>query len=150
MTQTPPYIPETPSLAGIALTTMGMGLTDMGDPECSSVNDNKEFSTSIKVAGGGCHTCAVLTGGTIKCWGYNSSGQLGDGSWDNDSNVPVQVSGIGDGEEIAAGHNHTCAVLADGSVQCWGDREHGQLGDGSYQNISTVPVPVVSLANVNQ
>jgi len=96
----------------------------------------------VKVAAGGYHTCAVDSIGRAKCWGANSSGQLGDGSTD-DSSQPQLVLGLAsDVVEISAGYSHSCAVTAAGTLMCWGLNEYGQLGNGSVDN-SPVPVPVV-------
>ena len=96
-----------------------------------------------QVSAGEYHACA-LADGAAYCWGYNLSGQVGDGS-KVASSVPVAVSTSGDlaGKtvtSIAAGGFHTCAV-ADGAVYCWGLNTFGQLGDGSTAE-SLVPVAV--------
>lgn len=96
--------------------------------------------TSIAAAGS--HTCAVTTDGAAKCWGSNSSGQLGDGSGNHRNNKPEPVSGFGFGvASIAAGGSHTCAVTTGGAAKCWGRNAEGQLGNGSTTNRST-PVDV--------
>ncbi|MFH1998010.1 MAG: hypothetical protein ABII94_04995 [Patescibacteria group bacterium] len=79
------------------------------------------------------------------CWGYNSSGQLGDGSTSNKP-TPVQVSNLGSGtvKEITAGDYHTCALKTNGSMVCWGYNYHSQLGDGSTSD-KTTPVQVFGL-----
>lgn len=95
------------------------------------------------VAAGAEHTCALTTNGTVKCWGANFSGQLGDGTNINRS-VPVNVSGLaGVASDIAAGSEHTCAVVGAG-VKCWGANLSGQLGDGTYTN-RTTPADVSGL-----
>ncbi len=78
------------------------------------------------------HTCARLGDGSVRCWGYNSRGQLGDGTMTNRPN-PTLVPGLTGVIELAAGY-HTCARLGDGSVRCWGNNQWGQLGDGTTTN----------------
>ncbi len=96
------------------------------------------------ITGGTYHTCA-LSNGSALCWGRNSRGQLGDGSFAS-SAVPVQVSGLWDGAvAIAPGYEHTCA-LANGAVLCWGINERGQLGNGDGAD-RPEPVPVAGLSN---
>jgi alpha-tubulin suppressor-like RCC1 family protein len=64
------------------------------------------------------HSCVVRSGGAVYCWGSNEAGQLGDGSFDF-SPVPVST-GIGDAVAVGVGEMSSCAVLVDGSVDCWG------------------------------
>lgn len=81
---------------------------------------------------GGKHAC-VLVGGGVKCWGYDNAGQLGNGmSSSTSSATPVDVIGLANGiVKLGAGYSHTCAMLASGSVMCWGDNVRGELGDGT-------------------
>jgi alpha-tubulin suppressor-like RCC1 family protein len=65
------------------------------------------------------HTCALLSDGTARCWGYNFDGQLGDGT-NTSSSTPVTVSGLTNAIAVLPGWEHTCALLSDGTVECWG------------------------------
>jgi len=91
------------------------------------------------VATGTQHTCAIA-GTRLRCWGSNDQGQLGRAAGASSSLTPVDVDGLPTGVAVslvAAGSNHTCAVMADGRLFCWGDNQSGQVGPGG----ATVPVP---------
>jgi hypothetical protein len=98
------------------------------------------------VAAGGHHTCALMASGSVKCWGYNAFGQLGDGTT-TDRTTPVSVSGLpGAATALSAGADHTCALLGTGGVTCWGFNVSGQLGDGSLTSRPT-PTAVSGLSS---
>jgi alpha-tubulin suppressor-like RCC1 family protein len=96
------------------------------------------------ISAGSDHTCAVLIAGGVKCWGAGGYGRLGDGS-NASSNVPLNVVDLGTQvKSIAAGGFHTCALLVDGVVKCWGWSVNGQLGNGSTLTAEG-PVTVIDL-----
>lgn len=79
------------------------------------------------VAAGGAFTCAVLVDGGVYCWGKNESGEIGNGGQGAEWPAPEQVVDAGSAKGVAAGARHACALLADDSLQCWGDNMHGQV-----------------------
>ena len=98
-----------------------------------------------QVSSGASHTCALSTDdGMVQCWGYNTSGQLGNGTLTN-STTPIAVSGISTAVSVSAGVSHTCAVLNNGTVQCWGNNASGKLGNGTIAN-STTPIAVSGIS----
>ncbi len=92
--------------------------------------------TATAIASRFYHTCALLDNASVKCWGHNNYGQLGIGSTTNmgdNSGEMAQLTGINLGTgrtatAIDAGQEHTCALLDDASVKCWGYNNVGQLG----------------------
>ena len=102
---------------------------------------------AVALSAGGFHTCAVLDDGSAWCWGRNIVGQLGNGSPNIGPPVPVRVALPTDRRAVAisAGDSHTCAVLDDGSLACWGSDSLGQIGNGVPLQTERTPV-IVGLA----
>jgi alpha-tubulin suppressor-like RCC1 family protein len=94
---------------------------------------------------GGMHACALFNTGKVKCWGSNSAGQLGDGTYES-RNTPAEVPGLENVIAIAAGGGHTCALLVTREVKCFGDNYYGQLGDGTTDK-RWMPTPVSGLTD---
>ncbi len=91
----------------------------------------------IAIDGGASHTCALLAGGGVACWGSDADGQLGDGSTARRL-APYVIPSITDAIALAAGGAHSCAVRASGAVLCWGRNDNGQSGNiASSPNVST-------------
>ncbi len=95
---------------------------------------------ALQLAAGAFHTCAVLDNGTLKCWGRNSAGQLGQetridrGGAAGDMGDPLPAVKLGAGRfalEVSCGYAHTCVRLDDGTAKCWGSNASGVLGQGS-------------------
>ena len=104
-------------------------------------------SDVIAISAGGFHTCALMSAGGVKCWGENEQGQLGNGLYGlfAYSNVPVDVVGLdGAAVAISTGKRHSCALMVDGAIMCWGANGNGTLGDGTRTRRVT-PVGVVDL-----
>lgn len=120
-----------------------------GEYRCFGANDLGQLGTGrdagagnplpgsnvAKIHLGRSHGCAVMSGtGTIKCWGSNVSGCVGTGA-SSDAPVPVpQDIPIPAGDSVAGmalGSTHSCALLTNGGVRCWGDNSFGKLGDGT-------------------
>jgi alpha-tubulin suppressor-like RCC1 family protein len=129
------------------------GYGELGDGNTSN-SDVPVAVTGLKevvgVAAGGEHNLALLKNGTVMAWGSNFSGQLGDGNEEQlYSDVPVAVSGLKEVTAIAAGGEHSLALLKNGTVMSWGDNQQGQLGNGEEAIEETfLPGPVKGLAGV--
>lgn len=134
---------------------LGIGnITSIGD-SAVEMGNNLAFvnlgtgRTTKKLSCGRYHICALLDNETLKCWGEASSGQLGNGSTADIGNAPgemgdnLQAINVGTGRtvlDVSTGANHTCTVLDDNSVKCWGRNAEGQLGLGHLTNIGTLDV----------
>jgi alpha-tubulin suppressor-like RCC1 family protein len=90
----------------------------------------------------GSHSCGRTRSDRVYCWGFNSNGQLGDGT-STTRLTPVAVKGGIPMVQIWAGYLATCGVTAAGVAYCWGGNQYGQLGDGTTITPRRVPVRVV-------
>mgnify|MGYP003319012596 CR=1 FL=1 len=102
--------------------------------------ENLEIDNIQEVESGSFHSCALINGGRVYCWGWNAFGQLGDGSFDN-SNVPVQVTIPEDLDavKISLGDSHSCAILENDDVYCWGNNKDKQIDSSENYRIN-VPI----------
>jgi alpha-tubulin suppressor-like RCC1 family protein len=105
-------------------------LPDTLRPDTLDAGPPIEVLAAKSVSLGDDHTCVVLPDRTVKCWGRNENGQVGDGTT-VDRLRPTVVPGISGVLEIAAGGRHNCIRNTGGTVRCWGWNERGQLGDGT-------------------
>jgi alpha-tubulin suppressor-like RCC1 family protein len=103
---------------------------------------------AVGIVAGSIHTCARLTGGRLKCWGFNGYGQLGlnhtqnigDGPNEMGNALPLVDLGTGKlAADVVAGGYHACALLTDSSVKCWGRNNYGQLGLGDTLSRGDTP-----------
>lgn len=104
------------------------------------------LSGVLKISANIYNTCALLEDKSVKCWGDNDSGQIGDGT-QTMRKTPTAVAGLSDVLDIAVGASHTCAAHSDGTVSCWGGNSAGQLGDGTTAN-RAMPAKVMGLSQV--
>ncbi|MEX2237942.1 MAG: thrombospondin type 3 repeat-containing protein [Dehalococcoidia bacterium] len=105
----------------------------------------------LAIAAGFYHSLALLADGTLRAWGYDGNGELGDGGTNTSMGTPVPVSGFAvpadpDVVAIAAGDSHSLALPADGTLRAWGNDGDGQLGDGGTNTNQPTPVPVGGFA----
>jgi len=110
-------------------------VSNSGGKAYSQLGIRSPLSDASQLAAGHSHYCAILLDSTVKCWGSNGYGELGDGSVTS-SGVPVQVKVSKDQllvnvKSIALGVFSSCALLSDRTVWCWGGNDLGQLGDGT-------------------
>jgi alpha-tubulin suppressor-like RCC1 family protein len=131
---------------------------DAGEEEDTSTPPDEDAGPRPRVDDAGSlalgflHACARSPAGTVRCWGDNGAGQLGDGlAFDSASRKekalsPEPVQGIANAVAIGAGLSHTCVVHADGKMSCWGLNSFGQLGDGTTER-SSKPVPVRTIVD---
>jgi alpha-tubulin suppressor-like RCC1 family protein len=104
-------------------------------------------TTALEITAGDSHSCALLMGGTVVCWGYNVFGQLGndDSVMRLDRSTPVAVKMLAGAEHIRSYRHHTCAT-AGGQVRCWGEGDHGEIGNDDKSNrfMPDTPAHIVS------
>jgi Regulator of chromosome condensation (RCC1) repeat len=86
--------------------------------------------------------CAIVDDGAVRCWGRNDDGQLGKAPDDEIHAAALEILGVRGAERLAAGEGQACAVLAGGTVQCWGANEEGELGLGT-RTTTELPQPAV-------
>ncbi len=102
------------------------------------------FANVTSLSAGWSHACAV-SAGSVYCWGLDNHGDLGTGLTGSESNNPTLVAGIS-ATEVSASYYDTCALLSAGTVDCWGLNHEGELGQGGALpgTDSSTPVPVYS------
>ena len=125
-----------------------VGDTPTTTPSTAGPLDLGPGRTATAISAGGDHTCAVLDNGSVRCWGFGGSGRLGYANTDNVGAVqtpgsvgPVDLGPARTATAISAGGDHTCAVLDNGSVRCWGAGAFGQLGYANADPVGDVQAP---------
>ncbi|MEZ4405128.1 MAG: MopE-related protein [Polyangiales bacterium] len=146
-------------VAGGAVRCWGMnGRSQLGAATSTTCGAQACSRTAVAVPGvtgatqlalGYAHSCALRSDGTVWCWGDNTYGQMGRGAMGTAVVSPGAVPGLAGVRAIEGGYNHTCALMGDGTVRCWGQNSYGQLGDGTMDT-RTSPVQVQGLRGVEQ
>lgn len=126
--------------------TVNCGLCQSGQQVC--VQNTCTRLGYRELAVGAEHTCVSSSDGSVKCWGQNEAGQLGEAGAGLTSRVPVSVAGLVDITSVDAYGNHTCALGPSG-LWCWGMNDDGQVGNGARQNRRS-PYKVLGLGDVRQ
>ncbi len=128
---------------------LGTGsISDSGLNAVSTPGPVVGLAGAIAIGIGNEHACAVLDGGGVACWGQNIAGQLGNGAPTAPSPSLLAVVGLsGPAVAVAGGSLHTCALLADGTVECWGANNQGELGNGTTSD-ALAPTAVSGLAGI--
>jgi alpha-tubulin suppressor-like RCC1 family protein len=110
------------------------GLGQLGNQSTGSstvpVKVKLDSGAFIHLAVGLFHTCGILADRTLWCWGHNTYGEIGDGSF-TDRREPTQVGTDTDWQTVSAGDEHTCATKLDQTLWCWGRDDLGQIGDNT-------------------
>jgi alpha-tubulin suppressor-like RCC1 family protein len=101
------------------------------------------ITSALSISAGAFHTCALIAGGSVECWGYITASDFAPKAL-LDSAYPVPAPGIKHAVSISSGGFHTCALIAGGTVKCWGANQFGQLGNGKLSD-SARPVTVIGI-----
>ncbi|WP_170319969.1 hypothetical protein [Polyangium spumosum] len=146
---------------------LGLGDTERRGDDPGEMGDalpELQLGGKVKaITAGATHTCAILFNDKVKCWGGNFYGQLGLGDTNDRGNTPSTLGAALDYVDLgtdkpvksisAGGYTHTCAILDEGMVKCWGGNEFGQLGledtehRGDAPNEMGTNLPAVKLGN---
>src|SRR5580704_3394379 len=124
----------------------GGGASDLPPATAVASRARVDPAAPVRIASGDFHTCAVRGDGSVRCWGRNAEGQLGDGTAEMRS-TPVTVVGVADVVELALGANSSCALRRDGRVLCWGAGK--SWGDGQMRS-NVPPTAVAGVADATQ
>ena len=128
---------------------LGHGKTTSVDSPPNSPINLGSGRTAKAITAGNFHTCAVIDNSSIKCWGLNDSGQLGQGDTSNRGDGSNEMADylpavdLGSGKTaraISTGDSHTCTLLDNASLKCWGKNDSGQLGLGNTSTLSLIHI----------
>lgn len=140
---------------------LGLGHTNnIGDNESPTASPYVQVGENVtKIRNGDGHVCGILVSGKVKCWGLNTSGQLGQGNTTQigDNEFPSTISALDFGSsvvDISTGSAYSCAVLQSGQLKCWGQNARGLLGLGHTNNMgdneSFSSIPFVDIGGISK
>ena len=121
---------------------LGNGNSDTSDKYTPQTITTPSDRKVVKVEPGATHTCILLDDGGVMCWGRDNLGQLGNGDTSDTIHAPSSNVELPEGRaatDLSVGDHHSCALLDNGSIACWGQNNHGQLGDNTTTNR---PIPI--------
>ena len=116
---------------------LGNGVSDTSDKYTPQTITTPSDRKVVKVEPGATHTCILLDDGGVMCWGRDNTGQLGNGDTSDTIHTPSSNVELPEGRaatDLSVGDHHSCALLDNGSVTCWGLNNFGQLGDNTTTN----------------
>src|SRR5688572_18109583 len=149
------FVPFPPPIWGIG--AVGWGANSQGQLG-DATTTNRLLPTQVtglisgvrQVSAGGLHSLALLDDGTVRAWGYNFKGQLGDGSTVTRL-TPVAVTGLSGVIQVGAGNNSSLALRSDGTVWVWGHNGNGEMANGTVDAVShPIPSQVAGLTGITQ
>ena len=131
----PGYYVDSPGSSSQTACSGGTYNPSTGSQSSSAcIGSDAGFNVPIinSINSGNTHSCSILDDGSVRCWGDNEHGQLGDGTRTNSlspilASTPLGKSAV----SISIGAEHTCAIFDDGTLRCWGSNSNGQIGDGT-------------------
>lgn len=133
----------------VVLLMLGLGLAWVSSAAAEQASSHARPFQAGYLDASGEHTCAVLLGGSLRCWGTNRGGRLGmagSGAVVNPANVGAVPVSDGRTDALAAGLFHTCAIVGSGAVECWGYAANGRLGTGVDPGLPHDQIPTVASA----
>jgi alpha-tubulin suppressor-like RCC1 family protein len=138
---------ENGTVRGWGLNTFGQVGNNFAETTVYSPVVVKDLDNVRKISAGYTHSLALLENGTIRGWGYNGSGELGDGTYEEERHRPVRMRYISNATGISAAEHHSLVLLATGRAKATGYNAYGQLGDNTNVD-KPVAVPVMGLSNL--
>ena len=121
---------------------LGNGNSDTSDKYTPQTITTPSDRKVVKVEPGATHTCILLDDGGVMCWGRDNVGQLGNGDTSDTIHAPSSNVALPEGRaatDLSVGDHHSCALLDNGSIACWGQNNYGQLGENTTTHRS-IPI----------